>query len=86
MILGFESYFIILKDLCLLLKFYLQLKSKNYIKEIHIMLDVIEDNEAYLQEAEKLSDYEPSLIKFYYKEKETTFANTTLRMTLYEIE
>ena len=46
--------------------------AKNYIKEIHIMLDVIEDNEAYLQEAEKLSDYDPSLIKFYYKEKETT--------------
>ena len=46
--------------------------AKNYIKEIHIMLDVIEDNEVYLQEAEKLQSYDPSLIKFYYKEKEIT--------------
>jgi hypothetical protein len=46
--------------------------AKNYIKEIHIMLDVIEDNEAYLQEAEKLQSYDPSLIKLYYKEKEIT--------------
>jgi hypothetical protein len=46
--------------------------AKNYIKEIHIMLDVIEDNEVYLQEAEKLHDYDPSLIKLYYKEKEIT--------------
>jgi hypothetical protein len=46
--------------------------AKNYIKEIHIILDVIEDNEVYLQEAEKLYDYDPSLIKFYYKEKEIT--------------
>ena len=46
--------------------------AKNYIKQIDIILDVIEDNEAYLQEAEKLYDYDPSLIKFYYKEKETT--------------
>lgn len=46
--------------------------AKSYIKEIHIILDVIEDNEAFLQEAEKLQDYDPSLIKFYYKEKETT--------------
>jgi hypothetical protein len=46
--------------------------AKNYIKEIHIMLDVIEDNEAYLQEAEKLQNYDPSLIKLYYKEKEIT--------------
>jgi hypothetical protein len=46
--------------------------AKNYIKEIHIILDIIEDNETYLQEAEKLHDYNPSLIKLYYKEKEIT--------------
>jgi len=46
--------------------------AKNYIKEIHIMLDIIEDNEVYLQEAEKLQNYDPSLIKLYYKEKEIT--------------
>jgi hypothetical protein len=46
--------------------------AKNYIKEIDIMLDVIEDNEVYLQEAERLQNYNPSLIKLYYKEKEIT--------------
>jgi hypothetical protein len=49
--------------------------AKSYIKQIDIILDVIEDNEVYLQEAEKLYDYDPSLIKFYYKEKETTLEN-----------
>jgi hypothetical protein len=46
--------------------------AKSYIKEIQIILDVIQDNPNLLELAQVLINKYPNLIKFYYKEKEIT--------------
>jgi hypothetical protein len=46
--------------------------AKSYIKEIQIILDVIQDNPNLLELAQVLVNKYPNLIKFYYKEKEIT--------------
>jgi hypothetical protein len=46
--------------------------AKSYIKEIQIILDIIQDNPNLLELAQILVNKYPNLIKFYYKEKEIT--------------
>ena len=51
--------------------------AQSYIKEIQIILDVIQDNDELLKLAKTLADKYPNLVKFYYKEKEISYDDYT---------